>query len=280
MKIYKWKLSKLQVLKLSKVKVQGNLVAVTSDGNKYIPFGGIDSLYETAYKKAISELNERAAWFTMYSLHPSIVPNTTGFAAHTDKEKAIQSSIYEVIERKAFHYFIKLIMNNKIDEIYSNFHIQNKKDFLLFSKPYLTQAGELWITFAFDLGRKIIPVGMGKQNNLAESIDDAIDECIMVNHSIEKYLISHSNKQSTQSMSQEELFSFINLGKSTLLQDNLEKLSIENNYYENVKTKNIESLLTLNVTRYIPKFLSPTNRYVYLSVPLEKADAIKNNYRI
>lgn len=77
MKIYKWKLSKLQVLKLSKVKVQGNLVAVTSDGNKYIPFGGIDSLYETAYKKAISELNERAAWFTMYSLHPSIVPNTT-----------------------------------------------------------------------------------------------------------------------------------------------------------------------------------------------------------
>lgn len=119
-----------------------------------------------------------------------------------------------------------------------------------------------------------------KQNNLAESIDDAIDECIMVNHSIEKYLISHSNKQSTQSMSQEELLSFINLGKSTLLQDNLEKLSIENNYYENVKTKNIESLLTLNVTRYIPKFLSPTNRYVYLSVPLEKADSIKNNYRI
>ena len=50
---------------------------------------------------------------------------------------------------------------------------------------------------------------------------------IMVNHSIEKYLISHSNKQSTQSMSQEELLSFINLGKSTLLQDNLEKLSIE-----------------------------------------------------
>lgn len=40
---------------------------------------------------------------------------------------------------------------------------------------------------------------------------------IMVNHSIEKYLISHSNKQSTQSMSQEELLSFINLGKSTLL---------------------------------------------------------------
>lgn len=102
MKIYKWKLSKLQVLKLSKVKVQGNLVAVTSDGNKYIPFGGIDSLYETAYKKAISELNERAAWFTMYSLHPSIVPNTTGFAAHTDKEKLFRVLSMKLLKEKHF----------------------------------------------------------------------------------------------------------------------------------------------------------------------------------
>lgn len=280
MKIYKWKLSKLEVFEQSKVKVQGNLVAITSDGDKYIPFGGIDLLYETAYKKAISELNERAAWFTMYSLHPSILPNTTGFAAHTNKEKAIQNSIYEVIERKTFHYFINLIINNKIDEIYPNFYIQNKKDFLLFSKPYLTQDRKLWITFAFDLGKQIIPVGMGKQNNLAESTNDAIDECIMVNHSIEKYLINRSNMQSTQSMSQEELLSFINLGKSTLLHKNLENISIETNYYESVKTKNSENLITLNVTRYIPKFLSPTNRYVYLSIPLEKADIIKNNYRI
>ncbi len=51
MKNLKVKLFKLQILKLSKVKVSWNLVAVTSDGNKYIPFGGIDSLYETAYKK-------------------------------------------------------------------------------------------------------------------------------------------------------------------------------------------------------------------------------------
>lgn len=277
MKIYEWKVSKLQVTESQKIKTQGNLYANTSLGEKYIPFGGIDKISEISYEKAISELDERATWFKMFSQYPTLFPNTTGFAAHTNKDSAIANSIYEVIERQTFHYLIKLINENKIIEIKHNFNIQQIEKYIIFTKLYETQVGSLWITISFNLSGKLMSIGMGKRKKLHNSIDDAIDENIMISNSIKKYLKKHNNVQTYKSMSQKELLSFINLAKSLKVHKTLNELTKYTNssFFHKINPVMKKDIISFNVTNYMPNFLSFTKRYIYLSVPIEKEKDIK-----
>lgn len=271
MQIKNWKLSKLLIKNSTKINVYGNLIAETSKGEKYIPFGASGKTYDLAYKKAMSELSERAAWFTMFSINSNIVPNTTGFAAHTDKNLGKLNSKYEFIERLVFKNLIFLLKNGNIENILNSFTVIEKNNFVFFCKKFKVSNMSLWITISCKFSKDLIAFGMGKRNTLKESISDAIDESLMVSNSIERYLHNQNSTQKNKSMSQEEMVYFVDLGKNKNLRKLICDIRHKKKFNELKKTDKINNMVTFDVTKYMPSFLLNFHRKVFLTMYKDKS---------
>lgn len=149
-----------------------------------------------------------------------------------------------------------VLKSNQIDTVSKEFQVETRKNYLLIYRSFKVGKVVFWLTISFFLRDALCTLGMGKRVSFVNSIDDAIDENIMVRTSLRRYLGTLSSDQINKSMSQEEMDYFLKIAQDRAIRRSIKilikKASIEKN--TNQELINIPRIQSFDVTAYLPIF--------------------------
>lgn len=190
--IVQWKASNIKSDFVdSKYSLRGDLVAVTDKKREHvIPYGAIDAKVERAEAKAFSELFERAVWFVLYDLAPTMFPRTYGFSAHLDWEAAVLNSKEEYYERYIFDLLVKAMGESNGSYIEKNFEVVVKDSQTSFVTYVNACNSYIAYTFVFhEVGLEIgVTYGMGKDSDRSVAVEESYDESTLLKNALTSFL--------------------------------------------------------------------------------------------
>lgn len=261
--IIEWKISKINISYCDNLYFsKGVLVAVCENKSHYLPFGATDTNEALCHCKAISEMVERATWFSCYLASPNDYPNTIGFAAHSEISKCIIESKLEAIERYLFrllsnpikikkllkmNFFNLITINDSVIYLYLEINLFKQKYYMVYKISILDINCEQGII-----------IGMGKSKDIDKAIEHSSFESNLIKKALEKNhtktdlnkMIFHDIQELRTIFKSKRIFQYIinhDYKKSSIL-------DVSNIFVE-----------TTNVTQCIPTVFLPLNRCVYFS---------------
>lgn len=276
--IKKWSVSQISVNKKNNIYDMRGLFIVQIKDNKIfkIPFGAQGCEYDLTYEKCISEMCERATWFVLFLIDKNTFMSTEGFAAHILSKHAKINAILEHRER----YYKDLILSSILDKDSIKLQrfniIKTNENISIYCKDKLESY--YYLTFRKSIiNNKIgLVIGMGKSFNCSEAYNHSIEETLLVESALNKYISNEKNVENILLKKELDEYYYYFCNK-TLLDFFEENKDSKINNLEAVDSENIS---VYNVTKYMPDFLKKYKRYVYYGIPNSKKTNLLENLHL